>query len=380
MEIQELFSKYIKETDNIKKFFYNVYVVNVYPTLDAWIQKIDSIPQDKVKNYLVEHKLSSTGNKWFDNYFYSMMKGESYWYEFADLQLKDIKDLIKSNYSQCLSTKAMKWFKDVFELRYNYISRECLQEYEGKNRSRDTIKKEGTFISSKEVYYLYKLIDDLVRLFEYDKIDTLMGTKIVNIRGTNGSGKTTMMKKLIEKFNETEESVWDEFTTEEITTYHKVYTRKAQIWTKQKILVMGIYNDKQTGGVDNYDTPWQIMYGLLYFAKKYSGYTILFEGIRVSTNYVYWNKMFSIFRDKGVIVKIAGLLPSDINWAVNNVKERRKNKNIWDLRHSEDIANNNYDIFRGIMLFLSQGYQACIICPNDMKSIEDEVELLRLMV
>ena len=376
----ELYDEYIKHIESIKQFFKVLYDEQLYPSVANFVTKVDNINKSKVDTYFRENSLRSTGNEWFDKYFYSLMKGETYFYEFADLHLKDLKDFIKQNYSECLSQEAMKWFKGVFLRRYNTIPRKCLQEYEGKNRSRDTVKKEGKFISDKEIYYLYKLIDDLYTQFEYDKIDTLMGTKILNIRGTNGSGKTTMTKNLIKKFNEVEESIWDEFTTEEITTYHKVYTRKAQIWQKQKVLVMGIYNEKQTGGVDNYDTPWQIMYGLLYFCKKYQGYTIILEGVRVSTNYVYWYKMFDILRSKGILVKIVGLLPSDINWAVNNVKERRKDKNIWDLRHADDIANNNYDIFRGIMLFLSQGFQACVVCPDKFNSIEDEVEVLRGML
>lgn len=376
----ELFDEYIKHIDEVKEFFHYLYNEEFFPSVSNFVLKIQEIKNDNVTKYFKENNLKPLGNEWFEKYFYALMKGIAYWYEFADLHLKDIKDMIKANYSECLSQTAMKWFSMTFSKRYKYIPIECLQEYSGKNRGRETIKKENKLISDKEVYYLYKHIDDLYNQFGYDKIDTLMGTKILNIRGTNGSGKTTMVKNLIKKFNEVEESVWDEFTTEEITTYHKVYTRKAQIWHKQKVLVMGIYNEKQTGGVDNYDTPWQIMYGLFYFCKKYQGYTIILEGIRVSTNYVYWYKMFNILRDKGVIVKIVGLLPSDIDWAVNNVKERRKDKNIWDLRHAEDIATNNYDIFRGIMLFLSQGFQSCIISPDKFDTIEDEVNTLRYML
>ena len=376
----ELYDEYLKHIDNFKKFFKYIYDKDFNPSVTSFIVKIENLNGSKVKAYFEENKLLSTGNNWYDNYFYSLMKGESYWYEFADLHLKDLKDFVKKYYKDCLVKEALQWFRDIFKKRYEIIPIECLQEYNGKNRGRETLKKEGKFISDKEIYYLYKLIDDLYKQFDYDNVDTLMGTKILNIRGTNGSGKTTMVKNLIKKFNEVEESIWDEFTTEEITTYHKVYTRKAQIWQKQKILVMGIYNDKQTGGVDNYDTPWQIMYGLFYFCKKYQGYTIILEGIRVSTNYVYWYKMFDILRSKGVIVKIVGLLPSDLEWAVNNVKERRKDKNIWDLRHAEDIATNNYDIFRGIMLFLSQEFQACIVSPDKFNSIEDEVNCIKYML
>lgn len=379
MEIQELYKEYSKNINDISIFFKNTYEQGIFPSLDKLMAKIDNVNYDKVKAFFKENNLQLTTD-WFDKYFYSLIKGETYWFEFADLQLKDIKDMIKANYVDCLNANAMKWISKAFTSRCYNTPLECLQEYSGKNRSRETIKKEGKFISSKEIYYLNPLIDNLYNELGYDKIDTLMGTKIINIRGTNGSGKTTITKNLIKKFNEVEESVWDEFTTEEITTYHKVYTRKAQIWHKQKILVMGIYNDKQTGGVDNYDTPWQIMYGLLYFCKKYQGYTIIFEGIRVSTNYVYWYKMFSILRDKGVIIKIIGLLPKDLEWAVNNVKERRKDKNIWDLRHAEDIATNNYDIYRYLMLFLSRGFQSVIVCPDDMKSIEDEVEIIRCLI
>ena len=379
MEIVKLYKEYKEYLENISEFFKRAYEKEYYPSVDEFIVKINNIKEDKVVSFFKENNLELLTD-WYNKYFYALIKGEAYWYEFANLHLKDIKAIIKSHYSFCLNADAIKYFRNLFETRYKTIPIECLQEYNGKNRSRDTVKKEGKFISDKEVYYLNPLIDDLYNQFEYDKIDTLMGTKIINIRGTNGSGKTTMVKNLIKEFNKVEESVWDEFTTEEITTYHKVYTRKAQIWHNQKVLVMGIYNDKQTGGVDNYDTPWQIMYGLFYFCKKYPGYTIIFEGIRVSTNYVYWYKMFNILRNKGVLIKLVGLLPKNLDWAVNNVKERRKDKNIWDLRHAEDIATNNYDIFRGLMLYLSQGFISCIICPDEVKSIADEVELIKAMI
>lgn len=379
MEILKLYKEYKEYLENISEFFKRAYEKEYYPSVDEFIVKINNIKEDKVVSFFKENNLELLTD-WYNKYFYALIKGEAYWYEFADLHLKDIKAIIKSHYSFCLNADAIKYFRNLFETRYKTIPIECLQEYNGKNRSRETIKKEGKFISDKEVYYLNPLIDNLYNQFEYDKIDTLMGTKIINIRGTNGSGKTTMVKNLIKEFNKVEESVWDEFTTEEITTYHKVYTRKAQIWHNQKVLVMGIYNDKQTGGVDNYDTPWQIMYGLFYFCKKYPGYTIIFEGIRVSTNYVYWYKMFNILRNKGVLIKLVGLLPKNLDWAVNNVKERRKDKNIWDLRHAEDIATNNYDIFRGLMLYLSQGFISCIICPDEVKSIADEVELIKAMI
>jgi hypothetical protein len=82
----------------------------------------------------------------------------------------------------------------------------------------------------------------------------------------------------------------------------------------------------------------------------------------------------------GVRTDIVGLMPSDVQWAVNNVIERRKNKGLWELRHPEDIANNNYEILRGLLMFLSEGFNPYIIKGDKMASIDETFELLRSFI
>ena len=382
--IKELYTEFKSYVPNMIEYFENCYEgqESIYPSVEKWVEKVRNTSGTAYNEFRKTLEFSSNNPNFWDAYFYLMIKSESYLYEFADLGLTDLKNFIKDNYSECLNPRAIKGLSVIFSKRRKILNLVYLQEYSGKNRSKETLKKEDKFVSDRDIYYLNPLIDDLWKTHGYDKLDlsSLVGTRLINIRGTNGSGKTTMMKRVIAELNKKEEPVWDEFTTEEITTYHKVYTRKIQVWNKQKFIVMGIYNEKQTGGVDNYDTPWQVMYALFLFCKKYKGYTILFEGVRISTDYKYWWRMFTLLLSVGVRTDIVGLIPSDVQWAVNNVIERRKDKGLWELRHPEDIANNNYDILRGLLMFLSEGFNPFIIKGDQMKSIDDTFELLRSFI
>ena len=382
--LQELYIEFKSYVPNMKEYLSKCYngQEELYPLVTKWVDKVLGVTALKYNKLLEGIRSEDEGSVFWDSYFYLIIKSESYLYEFADYGLTDIKKFIKGNYSECLTPKAVKGISMIFTHRRNILDPIFLQEYSGKNRARETLKKEDRFIKEKPLYYLNPLIDDLWKLHGYDKMtnDSLVGTRIINIRGTNGSGKTTMVKRIIKELNKKEEPVWDEFRTEEITTYHKEYTRKIQVWTKQKFIVMGIYNDKQTGGVDNYDTPWQVMYALFLFVKKYKGYTIIFEGVRISNDYKYWWKMFSMLLNVGVRTDIVGLIPSDVQWALDNVIERRKNKGLWELRNGDDIKNNNYDILRGLLLFLSEGFNPFIVKSNEMNGVEDTFEVLRSFI
>jgi hypothetical protein len=381
--MKELYEEFKSYVPNMVEYLEHCYKgqEELFPSVTKWIEKVLNVNNTSRSKLLLPLGLNEKYIFW-DSYFYLILKSESYLYEFADLGLTDLKNFIKENYSECLTSKAFKGLSSIFRKRREILDIVFLQEYSGKNRSRETLKKEDKFISDREIYYLNPLIDDLWDTHGYGALNSnsLVGTRLINIRGTNGSGKTTMVKRIIAELNKHEEPVWDEFTTEEITTYHKVYTRKIQVWNKQKFIVMGIYNEKQTGGVDNYDTPWQVMYALFHFCKKYKGYTILFEGVRISTDYKYWWKVFSMLLNVGVRTDIVGLMPSDVQWAVNNVIERRKNKGLWELRHPEDIANNNYEILRGLLMFLSEGFNPYIIKGDKMASIDETFELLRSFI
>ena len=382
--IKQLYEEYQGHVPTMVDFFRRTYtgIEDFYPSVSKWVNKVNTYPSKKVDDFFIQNFGSVVESRFYDTYFYLIVKSESYLFEFADLAFTDIKNFIKENYKEVLTKEGFKGLSTLFRVRKEVLPIEFLQEYSGKNRGRETLKKEDRFIKEKDIYYLNPLIDDLWKTHGYDNLEfgSLVGTRVINIRGTNGSGKTTMVKRLIAELNKKEQSVWDEFRTMEITTYHKEYTRKIEVWHKQKFIVMGIYNEKQTGGVDNYDTPWQVMYALFLFCKKYKGYTILFEGVRISTDYKYWHKVFSMLTSVGVKVDIVGLIPSDVNWAVNNVIERRKNKGLWELRHPEDIANNNYDILRGLLLFLSEGFNPFVIQSDKMVDEGETFEILKIFI
>jgi adenylate kinase family enzyme len=107
---------------------------------------------------------------------------------------------------------------------------------------------------------------------------------IVNIRGTNGSGKSTFGKAL---------SVVDE------RAFYLVKGKKtlATVFPTYSWIFLGKYNPKHNGGCDTLDGYEQVIETLLSLYNK--PFHILFEGFIVTSSYVKYNKFLRYMKEKG---------------------------------------------------------------------------------
>lgn len=114
--------------------------------------------------------------------------------------------------------------------------------------------------------------------------------KVVQIKGSNGTGKTTLIKSLIALSND-------------VHYVHHPETRKpyATVLYDLQWCIIGIYpEEKQMGGCDNIRTVQEVKDILLELVEQYSGYWIAFEGMLLSTTMTLYNYMLDLQASHGI--------------------------------------------------------------------------------
>lgn len=97
--------------------------------------------------------------------------------------------------------------------------------------------------------------------------------KLIQIRGSNGSGKTTMMKQFVEKHNLEIKNIDVGGIPTDISTNQDM-----------SIIVLGKYN-KKTGGCDLYKNKEHISKTIYQVVKDYRPKILLFEGLIYGLTY-----------------------------------------------------------------------------------------------
>ena len=97
--------------------------------------------------------------------------------------------------------------------------------------------------------------------------------KIIQIRGSNGSGKTTTVKQFVERNNLHIEEIFIKGKKTFITTNDK-----------HSIVVLGRY-DKNIGGCDLFDNKEHVFNTILYVVTTFRPEIIIFEGLIYSFTY-----------------------------------------------------------------------------------------------
>lgn len=97
--------------------------------------------------------------------------------------------------------------------------------------------------------------------------------KLIQIRGCNGSGKTTMMKQFVEKHN----LEIKEIQVNKIPTFISVSK-------DMQIIVLGRY-DKKTGGCDLYKNKEHVYQTIYQVIRVYKPRLLLFEGLIYGLTY-----------------------------------------------------------------------------------------------
>lgn len=156
---------------------------------------------------------------------------------------------------------------------------------------------------------------------------------LVNIRGTNGAGKTSLVKSLITE------------NTEKISLNDKIIATR---FPEYNLIAVGDYsNEKIIGGLDELKTQTQYFQILNYLCKNYSE-NILMEGIIASTVYSTYYKEFikiwSKYNIKPIILFLFPKLPT----CLNRIKQRNHSKKFKSelVRDKYKMIINNYKKFK----------------------------------
>lgn len=139
--------------------------------------------------------------------------------------------------------------------------------------------------------------------------------KVIQIRGSNGAGKTTIVRQFVQRNN---------LTIKPITIKNK----ETFISTNEKndIVVLGRY-DKKTGGCDLYDNTEHVLNTLIWVINNMKPKLIVFEGMIYSLSYRFASNVSDLVK-KFNYKYIALSLFTDPNVVLQRIYKRNGGKQI----------------------------------------------------
>ena len=160
---------------------------------------------------------------------------------------------------------------------------------------------------------------------------------LVNIRGTNGSGKSTIPICM---------KMWDLESYEVIRPYQGKPKKILTVFPTYGWVALGDYNN-QVGGLDKFPNKAFIQKVLEYALKKFPDYNIIMEGILTATTYSTYVELFKrVQRDYNVQPVIYYLMPP-VEVCIERIKQRNGGKPF-----KEDLVHAKYGMMkRGIEKF-----------------------------
>lgn len=169
---------------------------------------------------------------------------------------------------------------------------------------------------------------------------------IVNIRGTNGSGKSTIPLSMMD----------DPFTYVVTKPYQGRDKIVCTVFPSYGWVALGSYHNK-TGGLDGFPDTKFTKKAFWYVLKRFPEYHILLEGILASTVFSTYRDLFKSaeerYNDRKVIV--LSLLPP-INICLDRIQKRNGGKPI-----KEDLVANKWKIVqRNADKFFAEGFLSAV--------------------
>ena len=110
---------------------------------------------------------------------------------------------------------------------------------------------------------------------------------VIQIRGCNATGKTTIVRQFIEKYNLSMKEL-DVNGTKTIITSNE----------DNSLVVLGRY-DKTIGGCDLYSGTKQVFSTIIYCIKNFNSKTIVFEGMLYSKTFSFTNNLKKAIKNFG---------------------------------------------------------------------------------
>ena len=305
--------------------------------------------------------------------FYFIEKGKYYLGYDLDEDLIGVMPYLKD---QELFEKYNEELKLYFKFRYETYNLSLLGEYTavpfGIHETRLLqYKKTGKleFDYPKEIFKYP--VNEWFKQMYIDHSHKEAGTRLINIRGTNGSGKSTMVNSLYlsSEHKETKEMVLSNRRGQSHPRFFDV------LYDRHIILLGGYKSDYGTKGVDRMDDVTEIVQGIMYVINHYPGWTIVMESATVSTSFWSYAILFDLLKSKGVDIVIVHLLMKDWNFVINNVRNRTKRKEGAKEPKWDEIVDKRFIFYKNHFRFNSL-LGKCFIEYPDLYSLEDKPKLM----
>lgn len=174
--------------------------------------------------------------------------------------------------------------------------------------------------------------------------------KIVQIRGSNGSGKTTILKQACDICNLKQIKI---AINETLTTIC--------VDENKKIVVLGKY-DVGCGGVDRFKDYQHIIDTLIYVVCKIQPQLILFEGVIASQSLKFCCKIKDIFKRYNCEYYVINL-NTDINVSLKRIYQRNGGKQIKE----EQVLQKQIQILKSHRKMIEKGFAAKLIDTTHIK-------------
>lgn len=172
---------------------------------------------------------------------------------------------------------------------------------------------------------------------------------LVNIRGTNGSGKSTIPISMKD----------DPDMYIVVRPYQGKPKKILTVFPNYGWVALGSYK-RQVGGLDGFPNKAFTEKVLRYALKKYPDYNILMEGILAATTYSTYAQMFREIQEEFNIQPVVYYLMPPVEVCIDRIKERNGGKTF-----KEDLVVAKYGMMqRGIKKFQQAGEFPLFVVDN----------------
>lgn len=169
---------------------------------------------------------------------------------------------------------------------------------------------------------------------------------VVNIRGCNGAGKSTVPMSMMELDPEYE------IVKLGVGKTGKPCNPALTVFHKLKWVALGTYLNK-TGGMDTYGTNAETRQALEYVLEHYPDYDVVMEGVIASTIKSTYAELFKSLESQGHQVLIMAFLPP-LKVCLERIQQRNGGKPI-----KEDLVESKwYSVESGVTYFRNEGLTA----------------------
>lgn len=169
---------------------------------------------------------------------------------------------------------------------------------------------------------------------------------IINIRGCNGAGKSTVPMLMMEADPEFE------VVKLGVGKNGKPCAPAITVFHKLKWVALGTYFNK-TGGMDTYGTNAETRQALEYVLENYPEYDLVMEGVIASTIKSTYAELFKSLEKQGHQVLIMAFLPP-LRVCLERIQQRNGGKPI-----KEDLVESKWNsVESGVAYFRNEGLTA----------------------